>query len=215
MNDDSTTGEKSGTDLQTFQSADLQGVEGYKLITGLVVPRPIGWIGSVSPDGVNNLAPYSFFNAVSGDPPTVIFSAGHGEGVRKDSADNIRASGEFTVNIVTDELADAMNQTSASVDADVDEFVQANLTAIPGVEVNAPRVAEAKAQMECRVTHDFHIGREDGGNWLFIGEVVAFHVCRDLLDGTRVDQAGLAAVGRHVGNLYSHTHDLFELIRPE
>jgi flavin reductase (DIM6/NTAB) family NADH-FMN oxidoreductase RutF len=202
-------------DHVTFRASDLQGVDGYKLITGLVVPRPIGWIGSVSPDGVNNLAPYSFFNAVSGDPPTVVFSAGHGPEVRKDSADNVRASGEFTVNIVTDELAEAMNQTSAGVSANTDEFGVAGLTAVPGVMVNAPRVAEAKAQMECRVTHDFHIGRPGGGNWLFVGEVVAFHVRADLLDGTRVDQAGLAAVGRHVGNLYSRTHDLFTMVRPD
>ncbi|MDH3293784.1 MAG: flavin reductase family protein [Acidimicrobiia bacterium] len=205
----------TGTDHVVFYASDLQGVEGYKLITGLVVPRPIGWIGSLSPDGVNNLAPYSFFNAVSGDPPTVLFSAGHGPGVRKDSADNISVSGEFTVNIVTDELAEAMNRTSAGVAPEVDEFVDAGLTAVSGVVVGAPRVAEAKAQLECRVVHQFHVGRADGGNQVFVGEVVAFHVRRDLLDGTRVDQAGLRAVGRHVGNLYSRTHDLFTLVRPD
>ena len=207
--------EPSSSEYTTFISSDLQGADGYKLITGLVVPRPIGWIGSVSSEGVNNLAPYSFFNAVSGDPPTVIFSAGHGPGVRKDSADNVKASGEFTVSIVTDEVADAMNRTSASLPSNADEFSHAGLTAVPGVVVNAPRVAEAKAQLECRVTHDFHVGREDGGSRIFIGEVVAFHVQRDLLDGTRVDQAKLGAVGRHVGNLYSRTHDLFTLTRPE
>ena len=146
-------------DKVTFLVDELEGVEGYKLVTGLVVPRPIGWIGSMSPDGIHNLAPYSFFNAVSGDPPTVIFSAGAGPGTRKDSADNVSASGEFTVNIVTDEVAEAMNATSAALPADTDEFANAGLTAVPGVIVRAPRVAEAKAQMECRVTHELHVGR--------------------------------------------------------
>ncbi|MDH3300951.1 MAG: flavin reductase family protein [Acidimicrobiia bacterium] len=202
-------------DKVTFLVDELQGVDGYKLVTGLVVPRPIGWIGSTSPEGVNNLAPYSFFNAVSGDPPTVIFSAGAGPGTRKDTADNVKASGEFTVNIVTDEVAEAMNVTSAAVPAAIDEFAHAGLTPVSGVVVGAPRVAEAKAQMECRVTHHLHIGREGGGNRLFVGEVVAFHVNEDLLDGTRVDQAALAAIGRHVGNGYSRTHDLFTMIRPD
>lgn len=198
----------------TFLVDDLEGVEGYKLVTGLVVPRPIGWIGSTSPDGVDNLAPYSFFNAVSGDPPTVVFSPGAGPGTRKDTADNVAASGEFTVNIVTDEVAEAMNATSAGLPADADEFAHAGLTAIAGAVVDAPRVAEAKAQMECRVTHRLHVGREGGGNWLFVGEVVAFHIDEDLLDGTRVDQARLGAIGRHAGNMYSRTHDLFTMIRP-
>ena len=199
----------------TFLVDDLEGVEGYKLVTGLVVPRPIGWIGSVSPDGVKNLAPYSFFNAVSGDPPTVVFSPGAGPGTRKDTADNVAVSGEFTVNIVTDEVADAMNATSASLPAEVDEFSDAGLTAIEGKVLGAPRVAEAKAQLECRVTHQLHVGREGGGNELFVGEVVAFHVNADLLDGTRIDQAALAAIGRHAGNFYSRTHDLFTMIRPD
>ncbi len=199
----------------TFLVDELDGVDGYKLVTGLVVPRPIGWIGSISPTGVNNLAPYSFFNAVSGDPPTVVFSPGAGSGTRRDTADNVKVSGEFTVNIVTDEVAEAMNATSAGLPAESDEFAHAGLTAVPGVRVDAPRVAEAKAQMECRVTHELHVGREGGGNWLFVGEVIVFHVNEDLLDGTRVDQAALAAVGRHVGNSYSRTHELFTMIRPD
>ncbi len=199
----------------TFLVDELDGVDGYKLVTGLVVPRPIGWIGSISPTGVNNLAPYSFFNAVSGDPPTVVFSPGAGSGTRRDTADNVKVSGEFTVNIVTDEVAEAMNATSAGLPAESDEFAHAGLTAVPGVRVDAPRVAEAKAQMECRVTHELHVGREGGGNWLFVGEIVVFHVNEDLLDGTRVDQAALAAVGRHVGNSYSRTHELFTMIRPD
>jgi flavin reductase (DIM6/NTAB) family NADH-FMN oxidoreductase RutF len=196
----------------TFLTSETQGQEGYKLLTGLVVPRPIGWIGTLALDGTCNLAPYSFFNAVTGDPPTVIFSAGGS--ARKDSATNARETREFTVNIVSRDLAEAMNVTAATVAADVDEFEQAGLTPVPGVLVKAPRVAEAKAQLECGVTDVVHVGRPGGGSWIVVGEVVAFHVDPDLLDGTRVDQAGLAPVGRHAGNWYSNATDLFEMVRP-
>ncbi len=202
------------TPRTTFLADDLQGLDGYKLLTGLVVPRPIGWIGSISTDGISNLAPYSFFNAVSGDPPTVMFSAGYGNGTRKDTATNVKATGEFTVNIVSMSTVDAMNATAASLPADDDEFVHAGLTAIDSVLVAPKRVAEAVAHLECRVTHDMHVGREGGGNWVFFGEVVAVHVNTDLLDGTRVDQAALEAVGRHVGNWYSRADQLFEIVRP-
>ncbi|MDY7099849.1 MAG: flavin reductase family protein [Actinomycetota bacterium] len=197
---------------RSFLTSELRGMDGYKLLTGLVVPRPIGWIGTVSADSVPNVAPYSFFNAVSGDPPTVMFSAGAPG--RKDSADNAEATGAFTVNIVTAEVAEAMNATSATLDADADEFAHAGLTAVAGKVVDAPRVAEAKAQLECTVTQVIHVGRPDGGNRVVFGEVVCFHVAEDLLDGTRVDQSALGAVGRHAGNWYSHATDLFELIRP-
>lgn len=189
-------------------------MDSYKLLTGLVVPRPIGWIGSVSADGVHNLAPYSFFNAVSGNPPMVLFSAGQGDGVRKDTADNVRSTGEFTVNIVTTETVEAMNATSASLPAEVDEFEAAGLTPLDSLHIAPKRVAEARAHLECRLAHDMHIGSDNGGNWLFVGEVVAFHVDADLLDGTRVDQAALGAIGRHAGNWYSTTDNLFEIIRP-
>lgn len=202
------------TDKTRFETAQLSGVEGYKLLTGLVVPRPIGWIGSVSADGVHNLAPYSFFNAVSGNPPMVVFSAGHGDGIRKDTADNVKATGEFTVNIVTDTTVEAMNATSASLPPEVDEFEHAGLTPVDSTLIRPKRVAEAKAQLECRLVNDMHIGAEGAGNWLFVGEVVAFWVDTDLLDGTRVDQAKLAAIGRHAGNFYSTTEHLFEVVRP-
>jgi flavin reductase (DIM6/NTAB) family NADH-FMN oxidoreductase RutF len=196
-----------------FTVADLSGADPYKLATGLVVPRPIGWIGSVSEDGVPNLAPYSFFNCVSGNPPTFVFSPGRG--MRKDTLSNVREVGEFTINIVTTEVVEAMNATAASHDPDVDEFVAAGLTAVPSASIRPPMVGECKANIECVVTQIVDIGHAEHGSAVVFGEAVEFHVADHLLDGTRIDQFNLAAVGRHVGNAYSHATDLFEIARPD
>ena len=112
----------------------------------LIVPRPIGWIGTLSREGVPNLAPYSFFNAVSDHPPVVMFSS-HG---RKDSLRNIEATGEFTCSLATYELRERMNLSSAMVSPEVDEFELSGLTAAPGVYVKAPRVAESPGALECK-----------------------------------------------------------------
>ena len=199
-------------DKQRFTIGELPAVDGYKLTTGLVVPRPIGWIGTLSADGVPNLAPYSFFNAVSGQPPTFVFSPGRG--TRKDTLANVRAVGEFTINIVTEEVAQAMNATAATFEADVDEFEACGLTAVPSTSIRPPMVGECKANIECVVTQIVDIAHVEHGNGLVIGEAVEIHVARDLLDGTRVDQAELKAVGRHVGNTYSRSTELFDLSRP-
>lgn len=197
---------------RSFPVPELVGVEGYKLTTGLIVPRPIGWIGTVSAGGVPNLAPYSFFNAVSGIPPTFVFAPGRGS--RRDTLENVRETGEFTINVVTVEVAEAMNASSASFDADVDEFAACGLTAVPSVSVRPPMVGECKANIECVVTGIVEVGDPAHGNSLVIGEAVEIHVAEHLLDGTRVDQGELRAIGRHVGNLYSHATDLFDMERP-
>lgn len=196
-----------------FTVSELTGRDGYKLTTGLVVPRPIGWIGSLSADGVPNLAPYSFFNAVSGDPPTFAFSPGRSG--RKDTLANVREVGEFTINIVSVEVMEAMNASSAGFDADVDEFEACGLAAVPSTSIRPPMVGESKANIECVVTQIVDVGHPERGNALVIGEAVVFHVAEELLDGTRVDQARLRAIGRHAGNTYSHATDLFDLIRPD
>jgi flavin reductase (DIM6/NTAB) family NADH-FMN oxidoreductase RutF len=195
-----------------FTVSELGGADGYKLTTGLIVPRPIGWIGTISPDGVPNLAPFSFFNAVSGIPPTFVFSPGRS--TRRDTLDNVRAVGEFTINVVSVEVLGAMNASSASFDAGVDEFTECGLTAVASATIRPPMVGECKANIECVVTQIVDIGHPEHGNALVIGEAVEFHVVDEILDGTRVDQAELQAVGRHAGNTYSHATDLFDLIRP-
>ncbi len=199
------------TKLQ-FAVDDLAPMLGYKLLSSLIVPRPIGWIGSISSAGVPNLAPYSFFNAVSGQPPTVVFSPGAGQ--RRDTLDNVREVGEFTVNVVTAEVVEAMNATAASLPADIDEFAAVGLTSVPGVIVSAPMVGECRANLECKVTQLVPIGDPKNGNVLVIGEAVMIHVNDDVFDGNYVDQANLGAIGRHAGSTYSRADDQFSLERP-
>lgn len=200
------------TPKKTFVAADLEGSDRYKLLTGLIVPRPIGWIGTISAAGIANLAPYSFFNIVVGTPPTVLFAPGLRVRV-KDSLANARETGEFTVNIVTEETAEAMNLTSGEYAPDVDEFALAGLTAVPGEAVAAPMVDEAKANLECRVTRIVEVGSPPAAAVVF-GEVLRFHIRPEVLDGNRIDHGMLRAVGRMAGDGYTTTRDRFEMRRP-
>ena len=199
-----------------FDPSEHDDVEIYKLLIGLVVPRPIGWIGSVSATGVRNLAPFSFFNAVAASPPTVLFSTIRAGGARKDTLANVEETRVFSVNIVTEETVEAMNRTSGSYAPDVDEFELAGLTAVQGTVVGAPMVAEAKANLECRVGQIVPVGTDGPmAASVVIGEVVRIHVDGAILDGTRIDQEALRAVGRMGGPTYTRTRDLFSLDRPD
>ena len=188
-------------------------LDSHKLLSGLVVPRPIGWIGTRRPDGSFNLAPFSFFNVVSTNPPIVLFSAGTHSDRPKDSASLARLSGEFTVNIVSEDVVEAMSVTSGSFSAADDEFAIAGLTAVPGQKVEAPLVAESPANIECRVAQILDLGPE-GRTHLVIGDVVAIHVDERVLDGSRVDHDALKAVGRMAGNSYTRTGERFDVVRP-
>lgn len=196
-----------------FDLADTESRDSYKLLSGLVVPRPIGWIATRRPDGTNNLAPFSFFNVVSSNPPVVIFSAGSHRDRPKDSATLAEISGEFTVNIVSEDVVEAMSITSGPFTAEDDEFAIAGLTAVRGSRVDAPLVAESPANLECRVDQIIDLGKE-GRTRLVVGHVLAIHVEDSVLDGTRIDHEALRAVGRMAGNAYVDTRGLFEVVRP-
>ncbi|MGY9074184.1 MAG: flavin reductase family protein [Acidimicrobiales bacterium] len=202
--------------MTTFRVDDLSPVDCYKLTTGLIIPRPIGWIGTFGADGTPNLAPYSFFQAVATNPPVVLFSTGIMNGVGKDSLDNCRTSGVFTANLVDHDLSVAMNETAAAVDADVDEFVLAGLTAKDFGGVKAPGVGEAKAVLECKVVRELEFGEDPTTQHVVtFGEVIAFHVADKILDGTRVNADALDALGRLSGMDYATTRDTFRLDRPD
>jgi len=193
----------------------------YKLLIGSVVPRPIAWVSSVDAEGVRNLAPFSYFMAITHDPPTIAFSSGPrgaeiGGGVRgkKDTLHNVEVTREFVVNVVDDALAEAMNVTSGDYTPDVDEFTQAGLVAAPSVKVKPPRVAAAPVNMECRLAQIIPVGNLP--HHLIVGEIVHMHVRDDVFDPStgRLDMHRLKPVGRLAGHLYTHVHDIFEMKRP-
>jgi flavin reductase (DIM6/NTAB) family NADH-FMN oxidoreductase RutF len=189
----------------------------YKLLIGSVVPRPIGWISSVNPAGQLNLAPFSFFNAVGGNPPHVLFSPLiRGTDQRpKDTLHNVRETGEFVANIVTEDLAEAMNVTATELPPDINEFKLAGLTALPSVMVQPPRVAESPVHFECVVTQIIELGDEPGSGNVVIGRVVHIHVSESVLfDGDKIDLAKLRPIGRLAGSAYCRVTDIFDLTRP-
>jgi len=191
----------------------------YKLMIGCVVPRPIAWVSTVDAEGVANLAPFSYFMAITHNPPTVAFSssprAEHtGAPGKKDTLKNVETTREFVVNLVDDALAEQMNVTSGDYPPEVDEFAQAGLTVAPSVRVKAPRVAAAPINMECQVVQIIPIGNLP--SHLVIGRIVHLHLRDDVYDaaGGRIDMHRLRPVGRLAGNLYTHVHEIFEMKRP-
>ena len=188
----------------------------YKLLTGTVIPRPIGWISTVDENGTFNLAPYSFFNAFSADPPHVIFGSGRRPGANKDTVSNIMETGEFVVNMVSEATADAMNITATETGPEVDEFRLANLTPVPSEIVAAPRVGESLVNFECKMVHHYHVEEARGaGSVIVIGRVVMIHVDDDILgENNRIDYAAYKPVGRLAGSDYCRVNDLFALDRP-
>ncbi len=192
-------------DPATHSAAD-----NYKLLTNLVVPRPIAWVTSQNQKGIVNLAPFSFFNAVGSDPLYVIVSIGQNDAGRsKDTANNIQANGEFVVNLVTEDLFHAMNISAADFPAGESELEAAHLHTAPSVCIRTPRVAEAQASLECKLFSAQPIG----ANTLFIGEVVMFHVA-DHLMGARLHINNFAPIGR-LGSpsVYCRTTDRFDVAR--
>lgn len=189
----------------------------YKLMIGSIVPRPISWISSIDAEGHNNLAPFSFFNAVCANPPTVLFCPliRSTDGQHKDTLNNVKATGEFVVNIVTEPLAEAMNLTSGEYPSDVDEFALAGLTPLPSLKVRPMRVAESPIHYECTVSQIVTIGDTPGGGSIVIGRVVHLHIADDLLIGEdKIDIERLQPIGRLAGTAFSRVNDIFHMTRP-
>ncbi len=190
----------------------------YKLLIGAIVPRPIALVSTVSHDGIPNLAPFSFFTGISSKPPLICFCPGPrpAGGHRKDTLYNISRTKEFVVNIVSEEIAEAMNLTSGEYPPEADEFAIAGLTALPSDLVTPPRVAESHVSMECRLYLSIEFSELPGGGNLVIGEIVRMHVDDRVVENFKIDPDKLRAVGRMGGPTgYTRTRDRFDMIRPK
>ncbi|HTP43552.1 MAG TPA: flavin reductase family protein [Candidatus Acidoferrum sp.] len=189
----------------------------YKLMIGSIVPRPIAFVSTLSAGGVPNLAPFSFFTGVSANPPVIAFSPmiRSSDGRKKDTLNNIEATREFVVNVVSEEFAQKMNLCSEEFPPEVDEFRVSGLTPVPSDLVKPARVAESHVSMECRLVQVVHVSPKPLGGSIVLGEVLRFHVDDALIDNFRIDPDKLHAFGRMGGNTYARTTDRFELIRPK
>lgn len=181
----------------------------YRLLSTAVTPRPIGWISTRSPDGIDNLAPYSFFNVVAVDPPIVMF-APVGNRDLKDTPRNVKDTEEFVVNTVTRDLVERMNATSATLPSGESEFDHSDIKRAESVAVDPPRVAAAKVAFECELYEWIDVG----GSVLILGEVVHAHVNDEVLTDGKLDIEKLDTVGRLAGSQYASTVDRFSIERP-
>jgi len=182
----------------------------------IVTPRPIGWISTRGTSGQNNLAPYSFFNAVAYVPPQVMFAstaAKEDRGDTKDSVANIRETGVFCVNIVEYAMRDVMNASSEALPREVDEFDHAGIEQAPCSEIDCARVAHAPASLECRMTQIVKI--EGAHNFVVFGEVVGVHMRDDTLVDGRFDVTTFSPLSRMGYRDYTRVSDIFELTRPD
>jgi flavin reductase (DIM6/NTAB) family NADH-FMN oxidoreductase RutF len=194
----------------TLDPTTMQTLKLYKLVTGTVVPRPIGFVSTMGKNGVANAAPFSFFNAVSHRPPIVLFSSGLRDGLEKDTLVNIRETGEFVINIVTEAIAQQMSGCAENYPPATSEFKETGLTPVPATVVKAPMVAESPVNMECKLLQIIPLPESE--YTVAMGQVVMFHVASDLFVGDgRIDSARLAAVGRMAGNTYASTRELFSM----
>lgn len=178
----------------------------------LVAPRPIGWISTLSPEGIANLAPYSYFNAMAQSPHYVVF----GSGGRKDSIRNAEAAGEFAVNLATWELREQMNASSANAPPHVDEFELARLTKAPCRLIKAPRVAESPVCLECRLFKVIELPDDQGkvGDWLAIGRVIGIHIDERFIDNGRVNTAAMKPIARLGYSEYATVETAWRMRRP-
>jgi flavin reductase (DIM6/NTAB) family NADH-FMN oxidoreductase RutF len=198
-----------------FDFAAISPRERYKLLVSTVTPRPIAWVVSQDSNGHLNAAPFSFFNAFSGDPPVVGFGIGsHEPGRPKDTRRNIRETREFVVNLVSEEAASAMNITAIEFEPGVNELAEAQLVTVPSVHIKPPSIAISPVSMECSLLQIVELGPDSG---LVLGRVLAMHV-RDVavLDPAKhlIDTPNLKLIGRmHGTGWYARTSDLFQMDR--
>ena len=196
--------------------AVLNRQDAHALLVGAILPRPIAFVSTVGKDGIHNIAPFSFFTGMSTKPAVVGFAVGcRRDGTKKDTLVNIEYTKDYVINLVNEELAEAMNQAAGEYPSHVDEFKVAGLTPVKSDLVKSPRVAESPVNLECRLMQILEFGQSPNVNSFIIGEVICVHV----QEGTWVDgvikASKVQAIGRLGEDLYCRTKDIFEMKRPQ
>ena len=200
---------KFDPDKQSFK-------DNHRLMIGSIVPRPIAFVSTKSKNGILNLAPFSYFNGVCSNPPTIMFApARRGyDGLTKDTLNNIRDTKEFVVNIISEGIVEPMVACATDFEKEVNEFEVSGLTPVDSVKVAPPCVKESKVSFECRLQTIVPVGEaEPGGGFVVIGNIVMFHVDDDVYRDGRIDLDALKPVGRLAGNNYSRINDVFTVVR--
>lgn len=190
--------------------------ETHKLMIGSIVPRPIAFVSTISKDGNNNVAPFSYFNGVCSNPPTVMFApARRGwDGKEKDTLTNIRDNNEFVINMVSESFAEKMVKCSTDFDPNIDEFEISGLTPESSNKVLPPRVKESKISLECELDQIIEIGSgEAGSGFVVIGTVVLFHIDDDIYENGHILLDKLEPLGRLAGNWYTRPTDKIKITR--
>lgn len=202
-----------------FRPGDIDPLRFYGYMIGSIVPRPIAFVSSLSATGTRNLAPFSFFTVASVDPPVVCFAPlVRGDGQRKDTVNNVEATKEFVLNIVSEDFAPQMNKCSAEVDADIDEFELSGLTPVPSQIVKPPRVKESHVHIECRLRDIIRFGDHALAGNLVLGDILLIDIDDSILVDVGglilIDKDKLRGIGRMAGASYARTTDCFDLERP-
>lgn len=203
--------------MKSINPQELSVKENYKFLTGSIIPRPIAFVTTLSSDGVLNAAPFSYFNALTSDPPLIAISVGRKDGIQKDTSRNAEELGEFVVHIPDETYINAVNLTAANLEPDQSEVELTNLTKAQSVKVGVPGIAESKIRMECIVEQIIPLGgtQDKPSTDLLIGRVVHYHISDELYQNGRIDADKLKPVGRLAGTNYVKLGETFSLERPE
>jgi flavin reductase (DIM6/NTAB) family NADH-FMN oxidoreductase RutF len=192
-----------------IRPSDLSAQEAYKLVTGIVVPRPIAWVTTLSPDGIVNLAPFSAFTFVSPKPPMLAISVGHRAGTYKDTARNILQTEEFVVHIADQPLIEQVHASAVEYPPEVSELEELGLVAVPSREVAPPRIEAAPVALECRLRHCMEFG--ETRSRLIVGEVVTIHIRDGLVSNGKIDTRALNPIARIAGPTYATLGEIITL----
>ena len=188
----------------------------HKIMTGSIVPRPIALVSTISNNGQNNIAPFSYFNGVCSKPPTIMFAPGRRgwDGLEKDTLINIRKTKEFVVNIVSESFGEQMVECATDYDSDIDEFEISKLSPVKSEKLSCPRLLEAKISFECTLNQIVEIGDGTAGSgFIVIGTIELFHIDDDIYEDGHINLGKVNPIGRLAGNWYTRTNNKFEIIR--